>query len=439
MLTAPPDAAVSQDFAAQEARPPLIKPGYLLGFALITSLFFLWAIANNFNDILIRQFQKALDINRAEAGVIQFAFYMGYFIMALPAGLLMRKLGYRAGIMAGLGLYATGAFLFFPAAEIQTYAAFLVALFVMASGVAFLETAANPYIVAFGPTSRASQRLTLAQAFNGVGGALAPALGGLFIFSGIEHDSAAIEAMSAAELAAYRASEAQMVQVPYLILGGVVLLILVAIALVKLPDPVEDGAGTTAGPSDLRGLLRAPGFAGAVLAQFFYCGAQVSIWSFFVDFVKEVQPETPEKTAAYLLSFSLVLFMIGRFTGAALMARFDAGRLLMLFALINVGLCIAAALLPGTAAIAALTLTSFFMSIMFPTIFAQGVRNLGPMASLGSSFIVMAIVGGALFPPLMGLVSTMAASIQIAVLVPIISFAAIALYARGESRRTASP
>ena len=436
MLTTPPaPAVIADDSVSTRSRHPLITPGYMLGFVLVTSLFFLWAIANNFNDILIRQLQKALAINRAEAGVIQFAFYMGYFIMALPAGLLIRRLGYRAGIMAGLGLYALGAFLFYPAAEMQAYAAFLTALFVLASGAAFLETAANPYIVAFGPASRASQRLNLAQAFNGVGGALAPALGGLFIFSGIEHDGATIAVMSATELAAYRASEARMVQMPYLILAGVVLLAMVAIALVKLPKPAAGDEGdATPKPANLRGLLRAPGFAGSVLAQFLYCGAQVSIWSFFVDFVKEVHPETPEKTAAYLLSGSLILFMVGRFTGAALMARYDASRLLMLFAVVNVGLCIAAALLPGIAAIGALTLTSFFMSIMFPTIFAHGVRNLGPMASLGSSFIIMAIVGGALFPPLMGLVSHLTGSLQLAVLMPVVSFAAIAIYARGLGR-----
>ena len=202
MLTAGPAHASDPAMSVVGSKQPLIRPGYLLGFALVTSLFFLWALANNFNDILIRQFQKALDINRAEAGIIQFAFYMGYFTMALPAGLLMRRFGYRAGIMAGLALYAAGAFLFYPAAEIRVYGVFLLALFVLASGAAFLETAANPFIVAFGPPSRAAQRLNLAQAFNGVGGVLAPMLGGFFIFSGIEHDQKAISVMSAAELAA---------------------------------------------------------------------------------------------------------------------------------------------------------------------------------------------------------------------------------------------
>jgi FHS family L-fucose permease-like MFS transporter len=245
-----------------------IAQGYRLGFALVTSLFFLWAIANNFNDILIRQFQKALDLNRAEAGFIQFVFYLGYFLMALPAGMLMRRFGYRAGILCGLGLYAAGALLFYPAAEIRVYGVFLAALFVIASGAAFLETAANPYIVAFGDPSRASQRLNFAQAFNGFGGFLAPIIGGLFIFSGIEHSPAERAAMTPAQLAAWRASEAQMVQAPYLTLAAIVICVGIAVALVKLPRISHDRSPTSTF-SSLRSVLREPALAGAVIAQFF--------------------------------------------------------------------------------------------------------------------------------------------------------------------------
>ena len=255
-----------------------ITPGYRIGFMLVVSLFFLWAIANNFNDILIRQFQKALDLDRAQAGFIQFVFYLGYFLVALPAGMLMRRFGYKAGILAGLSLYAAGALLFYPAAELRDYRAFLAALFVIASGAAFLETAANPYIVAFGDPARASQRLNLAQAFNGFGGFLAPIIGGTFIFSGVEHSRAALSAMTPAALDAYRLGEARMVQAPYLILASVVIVIGAAIAMAKLPRIVggrtepQAQAGTRAA-GGVGALLRVPALRGAVAAQFFYVGA----------------------------------------------------------------------------------------------------------------------------------------------------------------------
>jgi FHS family L-fucose permease-like MFS transporter len=419
--------------SAEPAKGRFITQGYALGFALVTSLFFLWAIANNFNDILIRQFQKALDLNRAEAGFIQFVFYLGYFLMALPAGMLMRRFGYRAGILCGLGLYAAGALLFYPAAEIRVYGVFLAALFVIASGAAFLETAANPYIVAFGDPSRASQRLNFAQAFNGFGGFLAPIIGGLFIFSGIEHSPAELSAMAPAQLAAYRASEAQMVQAPYLTLAAIVICVGIAVALVRLPR-ISHERSPTGTFSGLASVLREPALAGAVIAQFFYVGAQVGVWSFFIDFVKELTPATPERTAAFLLSLSLVLFMSGRFIGTALMQRIAATRLLTIFAIINIALAVIASFAGGIVAVAALTLTSFFMSIMFPTIFSLGVKDLGDRAMLGAPLIIMAIIGGAVFPPLMGLASQATGHIQHAMLLPGLCFVVVAFYARRTHR-----
>ena len=419
-----------------------IRPGFRAGFILVTSLFFLWALANNFNDILIRQFQKALDLNRAQAGLIQFVFYAGYFIMALPAGLVMRRFGYRAGILAGLALYAIGALLFWPAAEMREYAAFLGALFVLASGAAFLETAANPYIVAFGDPARASQRLNLAQAFNGFGAVLAPTIGGLFIFSGVEHDAGTLSTMSQAQLAAYRIAEARMVQVPYVVLAVVVMLVGVAIMLVRLPALVtqaDDTAHDGASHGGLFTILRARGLRRAVVAQFFYVGGQVGIWSFFIDFVKDSLPATPERTAAYMLSVSLLLFMAGRFIGAALMQKLQATRLLLGFAIANVALCAVAMASSGWIAVGALGLTSFFMSIMFPTIFALGVRDLGPRATIGSSLIIMAIIGGALVPPMMGLIASAAGGLHVAMALPLLCFAVVALFAHGATDAPLSP
>ena len=423
--------------AADGVRRAFIAQGYRWGFVLVVSLFFLWALANNFNDILIRQFQKSLGLNRAEAGFIQFVFYIGYFVVALPAGLLMRRRGYRAGILVGLGLYAVGALLFYPASLMLNFGMFLFALFVIAAGAACLETTANAYIGAFGDPETAVQRLNLAQAFNGLGGFIAPIIGGLLIFSGIEHSGATIAAMTPTDLAAYRASEATTVQLPYFLLAGAALTVAAAVALARLPE----GRSGTDAPlgGQFAGLLRDRALVGAVIAQFFYVGAQVGIWSFFIDFVKDVIPQVSERNAAFLLSVSLVLFMIGRFSGAALMWRVRPATLLGIYAIANVLLCCLAMTGIGWAALGALMLTSFFMSIMFPTIFALGVADLDTARPLGSSFIIMAIIGGAIFPPLMGLVAEHMGGVPVSLVLPLACFVVIAAYAqrvrRAENQR----
>lgn len=409
---------------------------YRLGFALIVSLFFLWALANNLNDVLIRQFQKSLGLNRAQAGFIQFVFYIGYFVVALPAGLLMRRFGYKAGVLAGLLLYALGAALFYPASLMLSFGAFLFALFLIAAGAACLETTANVYCAEFGSAQTAVQRLNLAQAFNGLGACIAPALGGLLIFSGVEHSKAQIAAMSASQLAAYRAAEASTVQLPYALLAVAALVIAGAVAMTRMPGiRSQDSAPLRVQMAELG---RSKALWGAVVAQFFYVGAQAGIWSYFIDFVKDVTPWFSEKQAAYLLSASLVLFMIGRFTGTALMARIHPTTLLGRYALANIVLCAVAAFAPGGVAVAALVLTSFFMSVMFPTIFGLGVSSLGAARPLGSSFIIMAIIGGAISPPLMGLIAIHAGGIPKSLLLPMVGFVVIAAYARG-ARRPAQP
>ena len=410
-----------------------ITPGFRWGFALVTSLFFLWAIANNFNDILVHQFQGALALNRAQAGLIQFVFYIGYFTMALPGGLLMRRLGYKAGILIGLGLYAIGALLFYPASIIRTYGMFLGALFVIALGAALLETAANPFVIAFGDRQRGAQRLNFAQAFNGLGGFIAPIIGGLFIFSGSHVSKDALARMPAAQLLALRESQSRAVQLPYLMLAGLVILLAIAIASTRLPETRSEGPTESLGPQ-MRALARYPALRGAVLAQFFYVGAQVGVWSFFVDFALDVTPGMSARRAAFLLSASLASFMLGRFSGSALMQRIKPERLLALYAATNVILCAVAIGASHGLAIGALMLTSFFMSIMYPTIFALGVQDLGPLTPLGSSFIVMAIIGGAVFPPLMGLIATIMGTTRYAMALPLLCFLAVGIYARRAGR-----
>ena len=407
-------------------KKPFIYRKYALAFVCVTALFFLWAIAHNFNDILIKQFQKALDLTRMQSGLVQTAFYFGYFLLALPAGVVMRRFGFKNGIIVGLALYALGALLFFPAAEARSFAFFLGALFVIAAGLTFLETAANPYITVMGDPGSAARRLNFAQAFNGLGAFLAPFVGGALIFSGIEYSAEELARMTPDALAAYRATEARAVQTPYLGLAAITTIL--ALVIFLIPFPRLELEGESRRWFD-RSVLRFRHLRHAVIAQFFYVGAQVGIWSYFINFAQDLAG-TPEKTAANYLGFSLIAFMIGRFTGVALMGRIAPQRLLALYAVLNVLLCIVAAGAAGMAAVIALGATSFFMSIMFPTIFALGIKDIGEHAKIGSSLIVMAIIGGALFPPLMGLIADLTASIQYAMLVPAVCFAVVFFFGR---------
>lgn len=407
------------------ARGAFISRGAGLAFALVTALFFMWAIANNLNDILIKQFQKALDLTRMQSGMVQTAFYFGYFTMALPAGMVLRRVGYKRGILIGLGLYATGALLFLPAAEVRSFAFFLAALYIIAAGLTFLETAANPYVTVMGNPHRAAQRLNFAQGFNGLGGVLAPFIGGALILSGIEYSPVELARMSPEALQAYQIAEAKAVQGPYLALAGIVVLLAIIIHRVPFPelaDTVEPHIGKS--PARMPSLIGHKHLRWAIAAQFAYVGAQVGIWSYFINFSQDVIG-VPEKTAAHYLGVSLLLFMIGRFTGTALMSICAPQKLLALYAAINVMLLTTAISTDGILAVSALGLTSFFMSVMFPTIFALGVKGLGEHTKIASSLLVMSIVGGALLPPAMGLISDVTHSIQSAMLLPLLCFVVV--------------
>ena len=405
-------------------RVPVFR--YKIPFALIVALFFLWGMANNLNDILIAQFKKAFTLSDFRAGLVQSAFYLGYFLLALPAGIFTRRYGFKAAVIVGLLLYACGAFLFWPAADLRTYGLFLAALFVLASGLAFLETSANPFATVLGPPETAAQRLNLAQAFNPLGSITGVIIGQHFIFSGIEHTSAELAAMDAAQRSAYFAAESSAVQLPYLIIGLVVLGWATLILVTRFPKVSAEAAT----PFQPRLLWRNQRFVLAVIAQFFYVGAQVGIWSFLIRYVQATQPGTPQKLAANYLTASLVAFMVGRFAGTALMWRIPPTRLLAAFAAVNVALCVGGVTNAAHAGIYMLIATSFFMSIMFPTIFAVGVDGLGDAErKLGSALIVMSIIGGAVLTAAMGAVSD-AAGIQLAMGVPLVCFAVVFIFAR---------
>jgi FHS family L-fucose permease-like MFS transporter len=416
---------------------PLIAHRRLLPFVLIVALFFLWGVANNLNDVLIAHFKTLFTLSDFGAGLIQSAFYLGYFCLAIPAALFMRAYGYRAAVLTGLILYGAGALLFWPAASAQSYPFFLIALFVIAAGLGFLETSANPLIARLGSAESASQRLNLAQAFNPLGSITGVLIGRSFILSSATPGVAALAAMPPAELAAYRAGEAAAVQLPYLVIGLVVLAWAVLIRLTRFPAvatarDVDEGVGAAA---DFRALLGEPRLLVGVVAQFFYVGAQVGVWSFLIRYTAVALPGAGNRTGATYLTVSLVLFMIGRFAGAALMSRFRPLPLLSLFAALAAACCLVATAFGDGVGVAALVASSFFMSIMYPTIFAEAVNGLGPRTKPAAAVLVMAIVGGAVFPAAMGLVSDRTGSIINAMLVPAACFAVVLLFGLTASRR----
>jgi FHS family L-fucose permease-like MFS transporter len=398
-----------------------------LAIVLVTGLFFLWALAHNLNPILIPHLRRALQLNDLRSALVDSAFFIAYFVMALPAGALMARFGYRSGMVGGLLLFALGAALFWPAATLRSYPFFLSALFIIASGLTFLETAANPYITALGDPTTAHRRLNFAQAFNGLGAALAAFFGGRFILSGEAPSEEAMNAMAPATLDAFLAQEALAVRMPYLIIALVVLLAAVLFLRVPLPTiHAHDAADPTDKPRSMRRLW------GAVAAQFCYVGAQVGVASFFIRFAGRTA-DIGEQEAAYLLSIGLLLFMSGRFIGTALLRKMEATTLLGASAGIAALLAGVAVMGSGIAAVGMLIALQLFMSIMFPTIFSLGIEGLGSRTKLGSSLLVMSIAGGAVIPPLMGAISDQH-GIQVAYLVPLACFIMVLLFARTAKR-----
>ena len=404
------------------------KNAFLFAFILVTSLFFLWAFLHNANPILIPHLKKACQLSDTQSSFIDLAVYFGYFLVAIPAGLVMHKYGYKRGIIIGLCLYAAGALLFIPSASTRSYAMFLAALFILAAGATFLETVANPYISILGPKETSEQRLNFAQSFNGVGAFVAPIIGGKFILSGVEHTQAELNQMAAnGTLNAYLQSEADTVKLPYLIIAAVVIIVTIGFLFTRLPEIKESDAADAHTGFSLK-VLRHSHVKWAVIAQFFYVGAQVGVGSFFIRFSKQVM-DLPEKQAAYWWGYiAMVGFMAGRFAGTFLMKYIRPQRLLLLYALINIVLLLLALNTSGKLAVYSVMAVPFFMSIMFPTIFALGIKELGEETKMASSLLVMSIVGGAIAPVLMGGISDMTGSMQKAYIIPLLCFIAVAWF-----------
>ena len=425
-------AAQDSAVIAEARRPRLIPPNLALQFFLVTALFFLWGIPHNLNDVLIRQFMKAFAISRFRAGLVQSAFYMGYFALAMPAALLMRRYGYKFGFVAGLLLFGTGAILFWPAAIVGQYGFFLAALFVIASGLSILETASNPFIVQIGDPETAAQRLNLAQSFNPLGDITGALAGTIFIFSGIELSPAQTQTMQAAHTyTSYLHHETLRVIVPYIVLGSVTLIWAFLIGITKFPTIKSEHEGRGEDHGHFSELLWHPSFLFAVFAQFMYVGTQVGSWSYFIQYIQESTHEH-EKFAGYLLTGTLAAFAVGRFASSAIMTYIRPHKLMATYALINVVLVAVGVLFPGWIGLWAIFLTSFFMSVMFPTIFALGLEGLGRNTKIGGSWLVMAVSGGAVMTPLMGLISQSRSrhipGIALAYLLPLLGYLVVALY-----------
>lgn len=409
-----------------QLKSKLIAPETRVSFILVTALFLFWGIPNNLNDILIKQFMKAFELSRLQAGLIQSAFYLGYFLLALPAAMIMRKFSYKTGLLIGMFLYSIGTFLFWPAAYSGKYIFFLVALFVIASGLSFLETGANPFIAGLGNPESSERRLNFSQAFNPFGAILGVLIGTVFIFSGIEHDQAKVEVMKqAGEYSAYLESETMRVVRPYMVLGVVILLWGLLIMRTKFPKiAAEESIGENKGNS--RELLKQRHFLTGVVAQFCYVGAQVGTWSYFIQYSQDYTG-IAEKTAGYFLTGTLVAFLIGRFSATVIMKYIKPGKLMGIYAIMNILLISVAVTFPGWVGVWSIFLSSFFMSLMFPTIFALGIKGLGANTKIAGSIIVMAIIGGGVFTPLMGLIA--AKSMAHAMLIPLGCYCVITLYA----------
>jgi FHS family L-fucose permease-like MFS transporter len=412
------------------------KTSYLLPFILVTSLFFLWGIANNLNGILIPHLRKALQLTNMQSTFVDTAVYLAYFLSAIPAGIILKKFGYKKGIISGLLVFSVGSFLFIPAANDRNYDVFLLGLFIIGCGLTVLETAANPYATKLGDAESATARLNLAQSFNGLAAFMAPVIGTLLILSGKEFTGEELALMTEAERIAYLSTEAASVKMPYMVLGIFLLLIAILFFVNKFPEFREEEEANT---GTIGAALKQKHLVWAVIAQFFYVGAQVCITSFFVRMAM-VGAGVDEKTAGYYLGVYGLLFMVGRFAGTAIMKFIRAEKLLALYSVACILLSFVAIYAEGQYVVIALGGLGFFMSIMFPTIFSLGIKDLKENTKTGSSLIVMSIIGGAIFPVLMGnIIDRSNDNIQIGYTVPLVCFFVVLYFAlKGHQHKQAA-
>ncbi len=434
---------------------PVVAKNLIIPFALITSLFALWGVANDLTNPMVSAFKKVMpELTNVQASLVQFAFYFGYFIMALPAALFIRKYNYKSGIIIGLILYATGAFLFYPAAANEEYTYFLISLYVITCGLAFLETTSNPLVLALGHPETATRRLNLAQAFNPMGSLVGMAVAQFFVISALQSDdytTAAYNALPVAEQAAIRSNDLGIISFPYIALGVVVVVIMITLLVTKLPDTTDHIKMSLA--ESFRKLFANKRYLQGVVAQAFYVGAQIMCWTYifqYVDNMNETRPADQQLTATYYNIAAMCSFLAGRWIGTMLMKNIAPAKMLAIFGAGGVLCSAGAILLPGMAGLLSLVCISVFMSIMFPTIYGIALKDMGDEAKIGSAGLVMAIVGGALMPVLQGYILDMGGSgfsdikvlgfipeVKFSFILPMICLAVVAFYGYTSSRSKA--
>ncbi|NGM61901.1 L-fucose:H+ symporter permease [Sphingobacterium sp. SGG-5] len=399
---------------------------YTFAIVLITSLFFFWGFIHNLDPILIKHLQSAFSLSHFQASLVDSAVFVAYFFMAIPAGLIMKRYGYKTGILVGLSLFSLGCFLFIPAANTISYPFFLGALFVLSCGLTILETAANPYITVLGDPAKAAQRLNFAQSFNGLAASVAPIVGGIFILAEEPKSASEIATMTEDARNLYIQAETSLVKGPYFVLGLLILLVAALFFFTKLPNiKEEDDAKASKG---FFGAFRHKNVRWGVLAQFFYVGAQIYIISFLLVFAKDALGMSGQE-GKYYAGLAGFLFMIGRFIGTFFMRFLAPYKLLIVYSIISCLLCLFVIYGTGIMTLYALVAITFFMSIMFPTIFALGIEGTGADTKSASSLIIMSIVGGAIIPPLASKITDISGNIHLSYYVTLLCFIIVLLFA----------
>ncbi len=422
---------------------PVVSKQVLLPFILVTSLFALWGFANDITNPMVSAFKKILELNNTQASWVQAAFYGGYFTMALPAAFVVKKYSYKVGIIVGLILYALGALLFFPAAAMENYFFFLAALYILTFGLAFLETTANPYIMAMGAEETATQRLNLAQAFNPLGALSGLLVAQVFILSALQSDNVdadgngIYETLSGTAKAAVKTSDLLVIRNPYVMLGLFVIVMLIIISVVKMPEKRE-GEDASDMWSSIRRIFKKERFVGGVIAQMFYVGAQIMCWTYIYQYAENLGIDN--RSAVNYAYAALGVFLLGRFLCTYLLRFINSGKLLLLLSIGAIGFCLGAIFIHGMWGLYSLVAVSFCMSLMFPTIYGIALHRLGDDAKPASAFLVMAIVGGAFMPVLQGLVLDLGGpeyanililgvpEVNFSFILPLICFLVVAIY-----------
>lgn len=398
---------------------------FLIPLLVVMSLMFIWNLSRNINDVLIPHLKRACQLTDFQSSLVQSAFFGGYFLLALPVGQYIRRFGYRAGMITGLLLAAVGAFIFFPAAETRFYPLFLTALFIMAAGFTFLEVTATPYLSILGDPDKASSRLSLAAAVGSIGATIGPYIGAVFLLHATDTPETVVQQFSPSQLAAYLNTEAQLVKIPYLALGSLFLVLGAALFFIKLPDIQEEGEQGVR----LKTIFKFKHTVLGALGVFCYLGAEVGIVSFLIRYAKSMNINgLGEQKAALFITLFMALVLVGRLSGAYFLQKVNPSKMLVACALGAIGLVLAAMVSTGYLSIVSLSVVGLCTSVMYPILFTLSIKNLGVYTKTGSSLIIMSIVGGAIVPPLMGLISD-SYSIRLAFVLPVLCYGYILYYA----------